>query len=877
MKRNLTFKALVRSTSAQFAASTLALTAALSTGAAAQDGADTDEVQSDVIRVVSQFIPNEKRETSEITSLVGTDDFAISGDSDIASALKRVTGLSLSRDNKFIFARGLNERYTQATLNGSPLPSPEPLRRTVPLDIFPTAVLESALARKTFAPETSGEFGGAAIDLRTKAIPDARFFELGVSAGVNSKTTFNDGLLYDGGDFDWTGFDDGERNTPAAIAEVLNFNNASDEQKLSAIEEIANPSLVVLQSGPAGGEGGVSFAGGDRFDVNDWLSVGATVAGGYSNDWSTREGIRNVGSTRFSTQNSIGTNFLGTIGADLFDDHQIKGTVLAVRSTEKEARTIDSFIEDQDRGFVRSDSLEWFERQVWTTQIQGEHYFDNLGGLELAWRGSYSEGFRDAPYQFTAFYTRDDLDDEFRLSTAGVDSTQLQFSKVEDDSTDFGVDVNYPLALGPIGLEFKAGYAYTELDREALSRQFNINFTGDLVGLRVDQALANLDPNNFTESVGGGFPPAYIATLEVDAGYVGVDAELTENLLVSLGARYEESVQGVNSFLLVGDEPTVVDGRFLEPEGAIIDDYLLPAGTLQWTFGDFQLRLAASQSIIRPQFRELAPAIFNNTETDQSFFGNPFLKNSELTNLDARLEYYFGADEFVTAGVFYKEIDDPIEEFQSPTGNQTRTSFLNAPKAELYGFEAEFEKSFELQDWADWNLLQNRELLIKTNYTYTDSEVTASEGDIVTLSSIGLVVAPIEREALDIIDSGRRLQGQSDHIVNLILGVEDFDGRWRSNLVFNYQSERIREVGNLIVNRPDILEEVPTTLDFNFTKEFSVGTSDLEFGFQATNLLDSEYEAFREEINAGDGTVTVLPIDTYEFGQTYSFNLKLRY
>ncbi|MEM8937012.1 MAG: TonB-dependent receptor plug domain-containing protein, partial [Pseudomonadota bacterium] len=197
--------------------------------------------QGDEIVVRGALIPDEKRATSEISSILDEEAFERTGDSDIAAALGRVSGISVA-EGKFVIVRGLNERYSSVTLNGSPLPSPEPLRRVVPLDLIPTSFLSGSLVQKTFSPEFSGEFGGGLVELRTKAVPDEFYFDVGLSLGVDLASTGQNGLTHDGGDRDWLGFDDGTRSAPS-LAEAAffsePFNPVADINALEA--EFARP------------------------------------------------------------------------------------------------------------------------------------------------------------------------------------------------------------------------------------------------------------------------------------------------------------------------------------------------------------------------------------------------------------------------------------------------------------------------------------------------------------------------------------------------------------------------------------------------------------------------------------------------------------
>ena len=292
-----------------------------------QPAAEAEARQQTVI-VRGQFIPDEKRNTSEVAALIDEGDFSLQGDGDAAAALARVAGIATA-ENEFIYVRGLNERYSTALLNGSPLPSPAPLRRVVPLNLFPTSTLKSVLVQKTYSPDLPGEFGGGTVDLRTKAVPDESFLNIGASAKFDTQTTWRNGLQYDGSETDWLGFDDGARDLPNIAI--------TDDSREFGRQLTDNSSLLVIQQGEVAPNLGFDLSGGTRIDVNNDISIGLTAAGGYSNDWQTKQGIRSFGAvnsatdrlepnqlfTRNSTKNTVGVNALATLGFDLYDNHEI--------------------------------------------------------------------------------------------------------------------------------------------------------------------------------------------------------------------------------------------------------------------------------------------------------------------------------------------------------------------------------------------------------------------------------------------------------------------------------------------------------------------------------------------------------------------------
>ena len=888
---------------------------------------EADRVLGPVV-VRGAFIPDEKRETSEVSSLVDAGDFAIRGDSDVAAALRRVTGVSIDSAGKFVYVRGLNERYSSSLLNGSVIPSPEPLRKVAPLDLFPTSVLQSTLVQKTFSPEQPGEFAGGVIDIRTRAVPDDNFFEIGISGSANTETSFQDGLLHDGGDNDFFGYDDGTRDLPSGLEGVLTagtFNSLPLTERNAFSSQLTNnPQTLVVQEGAVPPNWGADLSVGRRYDVNDDLSVGFLGALSYSNDYSSRTADRGIGEavfnqttesfenlralsrfTRDVTTNTVGVNAFGSVGFDILDNHELKFVGFATRSTDKKTESETGFSNDEQN--LLNERVEWIERQLWTTQVQGEHVFPALLDLEIDWRASYSEANRDAPFQvFTQYEQANNGTPIVREIAPG---SSIEFSEIADDSTDFGVDAVLPLLLGDIEVDLKAGYAYTEKDRESESNTFILqDALAD--GFRVDTAYRLYFEDGtqaFQLGRSSNAPAFYVATQEIDAGYFGIDAQLTPFLRIAAGARYEDFIQAIETRVARGG-----DGIITPP---IEEASWLPAGTLTWNFADdLQLRLGYSETVNRPQFREVGPSLFTNTDTNEQFIGNPFLEITEITNIDGRLEWYFGRDQFVTAGLFFKDMDAPIEAINVGSGESRLVSFANIKAAEIQGFELEYQQNIPLQDWFGLGFLEDKDFAITTNYTYSDSEIDASDPILVldqtAIPNLGNLIAandgtilveiyedipgqngifvgpagienPENLSAVDFannffravtpresdFDPNRQLQGLSQHLFNLQFGYRDDLADADVNFLLNFQSERIRSVETINDNSPAIIEEPPITLDFVYRKGFEVQGGSYKFGFRVQNILNSEYKAFQE---AGG---TEVAVDVYDPGTTFSLSL----
>ena len=296
----------------------------------------------------------------------------------------------------------------------------------------------------------------------------------------------------------------------------------------------------------------------------------------------------------------------------------------------------------------------------------------------------------------------------------------------------------------------------------------------------------------------------------------------------------------------------------------IEEQYWLPAATVTWNFAeDMQLRLGASKTIGRPQFRELAPQQYTDVESDRTFIGNPYLVDTEITNLDLRWEWYFARAQYVTAGVFWKSLDKPVESSVIDQGSSISQTFLNAPEAIVQGFEIEAKKFFEFPD-AGLGFIADKRWLVQANYTFADSQVNVDAGDtVITQNSLG-VAQPASFYVID----GSRLQGQSEHVANLQFGWEDDQARSQATLIANYVSERVSARGR--PGEPDLIQEPGVSLDFVYRKAFDIGEREIGFAFEVRNLLGEE---FLENQERGQRII----VNGYELGRGASVSLTARF
>lgn len=842
---------------------------------------ETQDLELQEVVVLGRYIPEVLRSTSEVAAFLAPEDLARQGDSDAAAALARVTGLSIA-EGRFVYVRGLGERYSAARLNGSPLPSPEPLQRVVPLDLFPTNILENVLVQKTYSAEYPGEFGGGIIDLRTLNIPNEPFLELSATGSYNSETTGKDGITHYGADSDVLGFDDGTRKIPGpvrramATGQRIQNSNFTDAELQVMGQAFTNAPINLIQSNdsiPANGS--YEASGGTSFDLGG-AELGIIGVIGYSNDWRTRDGRQEVGEINggvlgatstydyLTTEQNIGWDGLFGAGLD-FGNDKINWTNLYIRRTTKQTSIREGYDDLASRD-VRDDRTGWYARELYSTQLNGEHF---RGPWTLDWRTALSQTKRDAPYERATRFVFSEITDSYIYDPSGSGSSNsTTFSYLDDKVVSGGADVKYVQSLSSArDIEYSAGVEAYQNERSAQSRIFTFIVGNPPLDFLVSQqrpdflfANFNINPDLFVlrETTGSSGAAAYDADLQVFGAYAKVDAEIIPLVRTAVGIRFEDATQSVTPLSLIAAE-TAPDAP---PE--LENQYLLPAATLTWNFAeDQQLRLGASKSIGRPQFRELAPQQYFDPESGRIFIGNPYLTDTEILNLDARYEMYFDRGQALTAGVFFKQLDRPVEAVVVQQSASVFQTYLNAPEAILYGAEVDFKRVFDSP--IKGAFFDTKEFLLQANYTYTTSEVKAGAGDVV----FPLQAAGQPRPATDFIVDGTRLQGQSEHIANLQIGWEDEAARSQLTLLANYASERV--TARAPAGQPDFLQDPGINLDLVYKKGFDIRGKAFTLDIKAKNLLQEDFE----EYQSGNGGF--VQVNQYEVGTTVSVGLSAEF
>ncbi|HET6604939.1 MAG TPA: TonB-dependent receptor [Xanthomonadaceae bacterium] len=785
----------------------------------------------------------ERRTSAAVTDILGAEQISRQGDSDAAGALRRVTGLTLV-EGKYVYVRGLGERYSSVLLNGAQIPSPDPTRRVIPLDLFPTDVLSGVVIQKTYSAEMPGEFGGGTVQLRTRGVPDAPFLKLGLTTGYTEGASFQDGLGYGGGDRDYTGYDDGTRALPEPIAEAiaggrfLRQRNPTNPDGLTPQQfEVLGEALAAggyaVQPRRLGPDLGGSISGGHGFQFGDQGRWGFLGALRYGQSWDHREELRRsyrataTGDLRLADDDSVlettrNLDLSGfmNLGLEWGDAHSVTLTSMLLHQAEDSTRVADGIEDTQLR---QTYELKWIESELFSNQLRGEHALP-WGGLAADWQYTDARASREEPN--TRQYRRDDDDSNGSYTFSDRNSSNSQtFGELVDDAVNWDLALQYPMQLsGDTQLTLRGGIGLLERERDAAIRRFSFSvgrgIPRDLFELPQEALLSPpyIGPDGFSlvETTLG--TDNYTASQRIAARFLTADLQVGDPWRLTAGLREEDNVQEVLT-RSVSNPDQVIPARIDERNR-------LPSLALTWAYsGSAQFRAGYGRSLSRPDFRELSPAQFEDPLLDLITVGNPNLATTQIENYDLRWEHYFSPLESFSAAAFYKDFTNPIEKTFSSGGSAKIINLQNALAAEVYGIELDLYKDLgfigsmgfvrnSFLDRIDWGRYH-----IGANYARIESSV-----EIDTRLTIQT-------------NADRPLQGQSPYVANLQFGYSDPDGGSDWTLLYNVFGERIAQAG--VSQQPDIYEQPVPQLDFVYRRPFG---KHWDFKLRLRNLLDPEVE-----------------------------------
>ena len=752
----------------------------------------------------------QQRETSNVVEVLGADQMNAAGDRNAADALKRVTGLTVE-DGKFVLVRGQPSRYTLTLWNGSPLPSPEPLKRVVPLDLFPTGVLSGIEVQKSYSADKPGSFGAGLINLQTRgARADESYFELSLSTAANTISAFQDGHSYQGGGLDFLGFDDGTRALPAAVDEATNGGFlALDALDAEARDAVARqfPNHLGLKNQTMPPDFGLSVAAGHGFDLPGGGTFGAAASMRYATGWRQQERTQRSFSKRADGSlqvrdelNESRTDFNASLGGLLtleaeWAEHSVQANTFIVHQAQQQTQLTTGLSTTSDELDIQAYLLSWIERLLIAQQLAGK---SDLGFMQAEWRGMIAIASRDAPDRRNYAYAKSP--DQDRYFARGDTGVARRYDTVDDLVASVGLDLTFPIVGEDkdwLKVRLKTGGALEHSKRDALTQLFlwRVGESGDrsITDPEVLYDPANTGTTINFQDLSNSGADDYAAKGNVFGAYLLGEVALSDSLRLLGGARWETAKVDVETFQLASRDDS---GEREVKKGGFDQSNLLPFLSATWQVIEaLQLRSAYSRTVSRPIFNELSESTFYDPDTGDQYIGKADLAPTRIDGFDLRFEWYPSSTESLSLGGFAKLYTDPIETaFVQRAGTVSVSTFQNAKDARVLGLEVGGRFEFaRLQDFiGELDLLEG--LFLQANLAVMTSEVTLLEQGTAT-------------------NVQRPLDGQAAYVLNVQGG---FSGEAHDVVVaFNQVGRRLFRAGSL--DRPDVFLEAIPRLDVTWT------------------------------------------------------------
>ncbi|HTM49969.1 MAG TPA: TonB-dependent receptor [Bryobacteraceae bacterium] len=761
---------------------------------------------------------NERKLAAVVSDSISRNELASGTSSNAAGALEKVTGVSVVGDG-FVYVRGLGERYSSTQLNGAVIPTTEPEKRVVPLDLFPAGMIENIRILKTYSPDLPAEFSGGVVQLQTVEFPTQKGFNVSFQSGFNTLTTFDKFQTYPGGSGDFLGFGSGARGLPAIIPknarlfagqfsprQLQDFGRAFPDNWQATQDGTARPAFDWSAAGGGtfgrfGLVGAITFSNKPQLqsELQRYIRQGAGAPIIFTDYPDYRE---------YTESARLGAVFNAAVR--LSPNHKVIFRNTLTHDAEKSAREFSGHNGGSDSD-ISAERLRYIQRSLFSTGLEGDHSFPGWRNSLIHWQFNYSDSRRNEPDLRDVI--RNLLPDGRYIFSASGSSGVRFFSELGDRIYEPQADYSIPFFKGPVTGIFKTGVRVTVRRRDFSARRFLYSLqqrtTVDLFAPgNLLFAPENIRPSGFQITEFTRATDSYAAEMNIFAGYALADVSFGRRWRVEGGLRIEDAGQIVTTYdnRVPNARPARAGLQNRDPAPAVNVIYSLSARQ--------NLRVSYSRTVSRPDFRELSPFDFNNVLGGFVTAGNPDLKRATIDNYDARWEWFPGGKQLVAASFFGKTFHDPIEQTIVPS-NDLRQTFVNAKGARNMGIELEFRRSLG-------SLLPRlREFGVSANFTFVDSSITIRPEDATIVTS-----------------QSRPLLGQSRYILNTILEWQR--PRWRSDARFyaNYVSRRLSDVGTFRV--PDIYQEANTSLDFVY--QYTIGEkSKWSLRFEAENLGDNDY------------------------------------
>lgn len=798
-------------------------------------------VTADVVLNNEAGLLRQRQKSIAFSDAISAESIAKAGSGDAAGALKKVVGASVV-GGKYVYVRGLGDRYSTAHLNGSELPSADPDKNAFQLDLIPSNVIQNIVTIKTFTPDKPGNFSGGLVDITTKDFPEQMLFNISSSVGFNTESTLQDGLGSTRSKTDLLGFNTDQRDIPRLVqdnidniplqadaflkfddghvarADTLDFISRAFNSEMTprSINIPFNTGLSVSLGNEfqlAGRDFGFILGISHNRSFNSYNNGSNGIYQLIGNLTDETELVALNDLNDFRTEENVDLGGLASLSFKANSNNKVSLTWVRTQSGTNEGRILEGFREEIAQGgfdSYNSDVLAYTERKLSSLQLSGKHVATSLNNLTLNWSGTISENELDQPDIRFLEYGVNTVDSIFTISTGAYNRPQRFFRNMDESNTNMTADLSLPIRFGNGNtMILKTGGAYLEGSRTFRERRFAYNqdranfndFQGDFDGFfsytGIDQELTDASPVFviYGNHISDRSNPTnnYDGEKEIKAGFFMAEIPLGKLKFIG-GARYETTLlRAASTNEELPDSIRV---------GEIDKEDFLPSASLIYSLNEKQnFRVAYSRTLARPSYREIAPFAGFDAFGGSINAGNVELDRTLITNVDARWEFFLGVGELVAISGFYKLLENPIERVFDTQRVRTRT-WQNVEEATVYGIELEARKNLGFISPAF------EYISLATNLTFVQSEVNVPEDE--------LLAARLSDP--DFKDT-RPLYGQSPYIFNMDLSYLNPDYDLTIDLNTNYFGDRLSDV--TLGANPDVFERGYVTTDLIVSKGFA--------------------------------------------------------
>lgn len=794
-------------------------------------------IEAKAVRSSENYMLQVKQKSATVMEGITSQEITKRGDNDVASAAKRVTGVTIE-DGKYVYIRGLSDRYSKTTLNGAEIPGLDPNKNAVELDLFPTNMIENMTVVKSFSPDLPGSFTGGLLNIEAKDFPEKFTLQFSAGLGYNTQASFQDNFLtHGGGNAELIGKDDGRRDIPV---EVLNDVPSlfQDNPKLEQITKSFNKEMSAKET-TSGMNQRYSFSVGNQKTVLG-NSLGFILGASYSKEFTHIQ--EDAFSGRYSltgkvdevnslvtqqelndtkSQEEVLVGILGNLSYKIGANNKFGFTFVRNQSGTKNSTFQEGIFPKEDNGlFFQTRGLSYQERALTTYQLKGEHYFPNAKKIKVDWLSSYSTSSQNTPDQrfFSNDYTiNNDNDTVFGINASAYPVPARYFRFLDQSTFDAKLNVEIPIIEkdGKTS-KLKVGGAYLFQDRDYFEFRYNYRSQGaELFNGNVDSYLVDENMNLPT----AGNPVNQFLYLEdasearnnytgeqtVFATYLMGDVWATKKLRLIGGARLETT-----DISTINEDPSQTPGDLTKTD-------VLPALNLAYALSPkSNLRGAYSRTLARPTFREISGFAMFDFAANWIIIGNPELDRTLIDNFDLRYELFPNMGELISFGVFYKNFSNPIEFVFNTQAQNDELTWRNVDNGTLYGAEIEVKKVLNFIS------TDKHQISVGGNFSLIDSKVD------IDAQQLELIRAQDPTAS-----SSRAMFGQSPFIVNAFLGYNNDSIGLSINLNYNVAGEKITLV--VVDATPNVKAQPVHSLNANITK--SLGKN-FKARLSASNILN---------------------------------------